>query len=74
MGVKVEEIHQGWVRITEGKAGVTVSPRGIIHPAKIYHGEEGDLVACIRAAQSYIKRNIKTYKKRLASPTERLGW
>jgi hypothetical protein len=64
MTAQIQEIHQGWVRVTEGKAGVTVSPRGIIHPGRIYHGEEGNLVACIRAAQSYIKRNIKTYKKR----------
>jgi hypothetical protein len=64
VSVQTHEIHQGWVSFTQGHVGVTVSPRGILHPSKAFHGEEGNLVACIRAAQSYIKRNIKVYKKR----------
>lgn len=64
MAPNVQEIHQGWVRITQGSVGVTVSPQGILHPTKAFHGEEGDLIACIRAAQGYIKKNREIYKKR----------
>ena len=61
---EVKEIHQGWVRVIQGQVGVTISPRGILHPTKAFHGDEEDLIACLWVARRYIKEHLTTYKKR----------